>query len=72
MGKLTELEEVLIGYLETSNARAGVQATAFILLREEPQQMEMCEFLSKNEDATEEEILEQARRIATEEMQDTP
>ncbi len=64
MGKLTELEEILIGYLKTSNAKAGVQAVAFLLLREEPQQIEMCEFLSKNEDATEQEVLEQARRIA--------
>lgn len=64
MGKLTELEEILIGYLKTSNAKAGVQAVAFLLLREKPQQIEMCEFLSKNEDATEQEVLEQARRIA--------
>lgn len=64
MGKLTELEEILIGYLKTSNAKAGVQAVAFLLLREEPPQIEMCEFLSKNEDATEQEVLEQARRIA--------
>ena len=64
MEKLTELEKILIGYLKTSNARARVQATTFLLLREEPQQMEMCEFLSKNEEATEQEILEQARRIA--------
>lgn len=64
MEKLTELEKILIGYLKISNARAGVQATMFLLLREEPQQMEMCEFLSKNEEATEQEILEQARRIA--------
>ena len=64
MGKLTELEEILIWYLKTSNAKAGVQAVAFLLLREEPQQIEMCEFLSKNEDATEQEVLEQARRIA--------
>ena len=64
MGKLTELEEILIGYLKTSHAKAGVQAVAFLLLREEPQQIEMCEFLSKNEDATEQEVLEQARRIA--------
>ena len=64
MGKLTELVEILIGYLKTSNAKAGVQAVAFLLLREKPQQIEMCEFLSKNEDATEQEVLEQARRIA--------
>ncbi len=64
MEKLTEIEKVLIGYLKTSKARAGVQATTFLLLREEPQQMEMCEFLSKNEAATEQQILDQARKIA--------
>ena len=64
MEKLTELEKVLIGYLKISKARAGVQATAFLLLREESHQMEMCEFLSKNETATEQQILDMARKIA--------
>ena len=64
MEKLTELEKVLIGYLKISKARAGVQATAFLLLREESQQMEMCEFLPKNETATEQQILDLARKIA--------
>ena len=64
MEKLTELEKVLIGYLKISKARAGVQATAFLLLREESQQMEMCECLSKNETATEQQILDMARKIA--------
>ena len=64
MEKLTELEKVLIGYLKISKARAGVQATAFLLLREESQQMEMCEFLSKNETAKEQQILDMARKIA--------
>ena len=64
MEKLTELEKVLIGYLKISKARAGVQATAFLLLREESQQMEMWEFLSKNETATEQQILDMARKIA--------
>ena len=64
MEKLTGLEKVLIGYLKISKARAGVQATAFLLLREESQQMEMCEFLSKNETATEQQILDMARKIA--------
>ncbi len=64
MEKLTELEKVLIGYLKISKARAGVQATAFLLLREESQQMEMCEFLSKNETAAEQQILDMARKIA--------
>ncbi len=69
---LTQLEQLLIDYLTLSNAQEWVQVVAFILLKEEDQMLEMCRFLSVNADATEEEILEMAYRLAGEAEDEEP
>ena len=61
--KPTELEQLLIDYLKLSKANDAVISVVFLLLKAEEQQIEMCKYLSKYENATEEEILEQARKI---------
>ena len=37
---------------------------AFLLLETEEQQLEMCSYLSENREATEDEILEMAQKLA--------
>ena len=61
---LTEAEEILKGFLALSKARTGAAAASLVMPKTEQQQVEMCEFPSQNEAATEKEILETARRIA--------
>ena len=58
------IEQLLIGFLSTSKAPKGTQAIAFLLLDKEDQQLEMCCYLSENPDATEQEIMEMAYKIA--------
>ena len=62
--QLTEIEQLLIDYLLTSNATKGTGAMVSLMLQEENQQLEMCRFLSKNPEATEDEILKMAQQIA--------
>ena len=61
---LTKIGQLLIDYLSISKASGGTQAIAFILMDTEDQMLEMCHFLSANENATDEEILETAHRIS--------
>lgn len=61
---LTELEELLIDFLLTSNATKGTGAKVSLALQEENQQLEMCQFLSDNPEASDDEILQMALRIA--------
>ena len=60
----TEIEHLLIEYLYTSKATASTQAIAYILVKNEEQQLKMCKYLSENTDATDEEILAAAHRIS--------
>ena len=63
--KLTELEDALLGLLQLSNA--GRAAELVLMIRfataSENQQLEMCEYLLENEDATEGQILWKCRQI---------
>ena len=61
---LTEVEQLLIGFLKTSNAKKGTRGLSALILQEEDQQLEMCRFLSKNPDATDEEIMQAAENIS--------
>lgn len=61
--ELTQIEQLLIDYLLTSNATKGTGAMVSLMLQKENQQLEMCRFLSKNPEATENEILEMAHQI---------
>lgn len=60
----TEIGQLLIDYLMLSTADRGARAMVFILLKKELQKLEMCRFLSKNPKATEDEIVEMARKIS--------
>ena len=62
--KPSQIEQLLIGYLRLSKASKGISAIVFILLKTDDLKLAMCDFLSKNEEATEQEILDQARRLA--------
>ena len=62
--KASLLEKTLIGYLKLSKASKGKGALAFLMLDSDKQMLEMCEYLSKNPNATEPEILATAERIA--------
>jgi hypothetical protein len=60
----TEIGQLLIDYLMLSTADRGARAMVFILLKKELQKLEMCRFLSKNPKATEDEIMEMAKKIS--------
>jgi hypothetical protein len=60
----TEIGQLLIDYLMLSTADRGARALVFTLLKQETQKLEMCRFLSKNPKATENEILEMAKKIS--------
>lgn len=62
--ELNQIEELLMQFLLTSKAQKGARAQVYLLLQKEDQQLEMCRFLSKNENATADEILEMAHKIA--------
>ena len=62
--QLTEIEQLLIGFLATSKAPEDIQAMAFILPVGDEQRLEMCRFLSKNPEATRDEILQMAHNIS--------
>ena len=64
---LTEIERLLIGFLETSKAKEPEITLSFLALDTEDQMLKMCHYLSENENATGTEILVEARRIAAEE-----
>ena len=62
--KLTQIEHLLTGYLALSRASKGKQALVFLMMETEAQKLEMCEFLSKNVNATEARIMDEAKKIA--------
>ena len=62
---VSEIEQLLIDYLRISKAKRDVQVIAFIMTGDsEDQMLELCQYLSENEEATGEEILAAARRIS--------
>ena len=63
---ITKIEQLLIGYLETSKAREPEKTLTFLALDTEDQMLKMCHYLSENENATGAEILAKAQIIATE------
>lgn len=61
--EITELEESLHGLLRMSKASRAARIMTFMKLTEEAQQLEMCEYLLENEEATEGQILSKCRQI---------
>ena len=59
----TKLEESLHGLLRMSKAGKAARLLTFIRLTEGEQQLEMCEYLLENEEATEGQILWKCRQI---------
>ena len=64
MKKITEIERLLIEYLKILRASEATKAITFITLSTDDQMIEMCDYLSKNEEATDKEISAMAQRIA--------
>ena len=59
------IEELMIGFLETSNAQKGTIILTMLLLQENEQaQLEMCKYLSENPEADNYEIMKTAYKIA--------
>ena len=59
------IEELMIGFLETSNAQKGTVVLTMLLLQDtEKEQLDMCTYLSENPEATDDEILRMAYKIA--------
>ena len=59
------IEELMIGFLETSNAQKGTIVLTMLLLQDnEQKQLEMCIYLSENPDADDYEIMKTAYKIA--------
>ena len=61
---LNEVEELLIDYLILSKATKGTGVMVSLTLKERPQQLKMCRFLSDNPEATDEEIMAMAQKIS--------
>ena len=65
---VSEVDQLLSDFLDLSNAGEATKAIAFITVGDfEQKQIALCKFLATNENATEEQILDEARRIAAEE-----
>ena len=63
--EIIEIEDLMIGFLETSNAQKGTIVLTMLLLQDnEKEQLDMCTYLSENPDATDHEILKMAYKIA--------
>ena len=60
----TLIEKTLIGFLKTSKASKGKSALVFLMLDSDKQMLKMCRYLSENPEATEQEILASAEKIA--------
>ncbi len=58
------LEELLIGFLVTSKVEKVPGLIIGLTLRTPKQQLEMCQYLSDNPEATEAEIIAAAERVA--------
>lgn len=58
---LTQLEEILVGYLKTYDMKRGDQAIVFLLLRRKEEQMlEMCWYMEEHPEATADELMQKA------------
>ncbi len=60
---MTDLDQALLGLLKTSNAGKATRAIAYTLMGTDAQKLKMCRFLLDNEDATNEEIDAETRRL---------
>ena len=60
-----QVEQLLSGFLKTSNATEEDQLIAYLMAETEAQQMALCRYLADNPEASGAEILAAARRIAT-------
>ena len=61
---LTEIERLLIGYLQTYQIAEHVRVIVFLTLKTEDQKLEMCWFLKENPDTTEDQIMAEAEKIS--------
>ena len=61
---LTEIEAHLIGALKMDGVRKGAAMAVCLMLKEEPQRMDMIEYLLNEPDMTDEKALDMARKIA--------
>jgi len=62
---VTKVGQLLSDFLDQSKADEATKTIAFITVgSEEDRRLKMCRYLADNEDATGEEILAEARRIA--------
>ncbi len=61
---ISQVEQFLIDYLATSKATEPEQFLAFREMETEQQMLTLCRYLSDNPEATGQEILTQAQKIA--------
>lgn len=62
---ITEVDQLLSDFLNQSKADEATRTIAFIKVsREETQQIKMCRFLADNPQASSDQILAEARKIA--------
>lgn len=61
---LTEIEAHLIDALKMDGVRKGAAMEVCLMLKEEPQRMDMIEYLLNEADMTDEKALDMARKIA--------
>ena len=61
---LTEIEAHLIDALKMDGVRKGSAMAVCLMLKEEPQRMDMIEYLLNEPDMTDEKALDMARKIA--------
>ena len=69
---LTEAEKLLTACLKHCGVSIGRAMVVCLLLKEEEQILDMAEYLLSKGKVTDEEAVEQARRIATAESPDSP
>ena len=59
------IEELMMGFLRTSNAQKGTIVLTMLLLQgNEQEQLEMCQYLSENPEVDDYEIMKMAYKIA--------
>ena len=63
---ISRIEQLLIGFLETSKANEPEKTLAFLAMDTEAQMLRLCHFLSENPDASSKEVYETAIRISAE------
>lgn len=62
--KPTAIEQALIDGMEAFKVRRGISAQIFLMLDGEEQYLDMIHYMQEHLNATGEELLKQARRIA--------